>query len=131
MFIYKNIFNNVNVIVDCMKFIYKDKLCIFVLFFYCFGFVLGISVCVIKGVIMVLFDYFNFFKVMEIVYFEKCIGLYGVFIMFIVILQYFEFDKFDFFFFWIGIMVGVFCFIKVMREVVEKMNMKEIIIVYG
>lgn len=51
--------------------------------------------------------------------------------MFIAILEHPEFNKFDFSSLRTGIMAGAPCPIKVMREVVEKMHMKEITIAYG
>ncbi|ADQ04211.1 AMP-dependent synthetase and ligase [Caldicellulosiruptor owensensis OL] len=131
MLTHKNILNNANAIADCMQLTYKDKLCIPVPFFHCFGLVLGISACVTKGATMVPLDHFNPLKVMETVHFERCTGLHGVPTMFIAILQHPDFDKFDFSSLRTGIMAGAPCPIKVMREVVEKMHMKEITIAYG
>lgn len=131
MLTHKNILNNANAIADCMKLTYKDRLCIPVPFFHCFGLVLGISACMTNGATMVPLDHFNPLKVMETVHFERCTGLHGVPTMFIAILQHPEFNKFDFSSLRTGIMAGAPCPIKVMREVIEKMHMKEITIAYG
>ncbi|ADQ07608.1 AMP-dependent synthetase and ligase [Caldicellulosiruptor hydrothermalis 108] len=131
MLTHKNILNNANAIADCMKLTHKDKLCIPVPFFHCFGLVLGIGACMTKGATMVPLDHFNPLKVMETIHFERCTGLHGVPTMFIAILQHPEFDKFNFSSLRTGIMAGAPCPIKVMREVVEKMHMREITIAYG
>jgi fatty-acyl-CoA synthase len=62
---------------------------------------------------------------------EKCTALYGVPTMFIAILDHKLFPKFDFRSLRTGIMAGSPCPIHVMKQVIEKMYMKEITIVYG
>lgn len=97
----------------------QDWVCIFVLLYYCFGMVMGNLVCLIQGVVVILLsEVFDFEIVLEIVEVECCIVLYGVFIMFIVELEMLNFDEFDFSFLCIGIMVGSFCFVDVMCNVI-------------
>jgi len=131
MLTHKNILNNGNAIADCMKLTHTDRLCIPVPFFHCFGCVLGITACITKGATMVPLDHFNPQMVMEVVHFQKCTALHGVPTMFIAILQHPDFDKYDYSSLRTGIMAGSPCPIKVMREVVDRMNMKEITIAYG
>lgn len=131
MLTHKNILNNGYAIAECMKLSHNDKLCIPVPFFHCFGLVLGITACVTKGATMVPLDHFNPLMVMETVHFERCTALHGVPTMFIAILQHPDFNKFDFSSLRTGIMAGAPCPIKVMQEVVEKMNMTQITIAYG
>lgn len=131
MLTHKNILNNGNAIADCMKLTHKDRLCIPVPFFHCFGCVLGITACVTKGATMVPLDHFNPVKVMETVHAQKCTALHGVPTMFIAMLQHPDFNKYDFSSLRTGIMAGAPCPIKVMQEVVEKMNMRQITIAYG
>lgn len=43
--------------------------------------------------------------------------------MFIDMFNYYDFDFFDFFFLYIGVMVGLFCFIEILKQVISWMNM--------
>ena len=126
-----NIVNNGKSIGDCMKFTYKDKLCIPVPFFHCFGLVLGIMACVTHGSTMVPLLWFTPMKVMHAVEYEKCTALHGVPTMYISILEHRDFKKYDYSSLRTGLMSGTVCPIKVMKQVVNEMNMREITIAYG
>jgi fatty-acyl-CoA synthase len=131
MLTHYNIINNGAAVADCMKLTYKDRLCIPVPFFHCFGCVLGVMACVTKGATMVPLDHFNPIKVMKAVQAERCTALHGVPTMFISILENSHFKEFDFSSLRTGIMAGAPCPINVMRRVIDEMNMKEITIAYG
>lgn len=131
MLTHYNIINNGNAIADCMRLTYRDRLCIPVPLFHCFGCVLGVMACVTKGATMVLIDHYNPIKVMEAVQRERCTGLHGVPTMFIGILENQKFNEYDFSTLRTGIMAGSPCPTKIMRQVIEKMNMKDITIAYG
>jgi fatty-acyl-CoA synthase len=62
---------------------------------------------------------------------EKITAFHGVPTMFIAMLEHPDFDKTDFSHIRTGIMAGSPCPVKVMRDVIEKMNMTEICITYG
>ena len=62
---------------------------------------------------------------------EKCTAIYGVPTMFIAILEHKLFSKFDFSSLRTGIMAGSVCPVQTMRQVTEKMYMKQITSVYG
>lgn len=126
-----NIVNNGKCIGDCMHFTHDDRLCIPVPFFHCFGLVLAIMACVTHGTTMVPLEYYQPLKVMQTVQDEQCTALHGVPTMFIGILEHPEFNKFDLSSLRTGIMAGSPCPVKVMQEVVDKMNMKDITIAYG
>jgi len=131
MLTHKNIVNNGFAIGACMKFTEKDRLCIPVPFFHCFGLVLAILACVTHGSTMLPLLYYSPLKVMRTIEYEKCTALHGVPTMFIGILEHRDFDKYDYSTLRTGIMAGSPCPIKVMQDVIEKMNMKEITIAYG
>ncbi|ASK63423.1 AMP-binding protein [Virgibacillus phasianinus] len=131
MLTHHNIVNNGNQIADCMKLTNKDRLCIPVPFFHCFGCVLGILAAVSKGATMVLLEQFEPERVMKAVSDEKCTGLHGVPTMFIAELNHPRFDTFDFSYLRTGIMAGSTCPMEVMTNVMEKMGAKEITIAYG
>lgn len=125
-----NILNNGRQIGDCMKFSTKDKLCITVPFFHCFGLVLGQMACITHATTMVPVNYYSPIKVMEACEKEKCTALHGVPTMFIAILEHPRFKEFKFNL-RTGIMAGSPCPIKVMRQVIDEMGASDITIVYG
>lgn len=131
MLTHNNIVNNGLAIGDCMKFTEKDRLCIPVPFFHCFGLVLAIMACVTHGSTMVPLLYFTPMKVMHTIEYERCTAVHGVPTMYIAMLEHRDFDSYDFSSLRTGIMAGSPCPEKVMREVVEKMNMREITITFG
>lgn len=131
MLTHKNIVNNGLCIGDCMKFTEKDRLCIPVPFFHCFGLVLAIMACVTHGSTMLPLLWYTPMKVMHTIEYERCTAVHGVPTMYIGILEHRDFDKYDYSSLRTGIMAGSPCPIRVMQDVVEKMNMKEITIAYG
>ena len=131
MLTHYNIVNNGKAIGDCMKFTHDDKLCIVVPFFHCFGMVLAMMACLTHATAMVPVDVYSPVKVMDALQNEKCTAFHGVPTMFIGMLEHPDFEKYDFSHMRTGIMAGSPCPIKVMEQVVEKMNMREITITYG
>lgn len=131
MLTHYNIINNGKSIGDGMKFTNKDKLLITVPMFHCFGLVLGLMSCITHATTMVPVESFSPTKVMNAITVEKCTAVHGVPTMFIAMLEHPDFDKYDFSSLRTGIMAGSPCPIKVMRQVVDKMNMTEITIVFG
>ncbi|KAA0258040.1 AMP-binding protein [Deferribacter autotrophicus] len=131
MLTHYNILNNAYAIGMIMKFTDKDRLCIPVPFFHCFGLVLSILVCLTHGATMVPVEYFNPIEVLKTVEKEKCTALHGVPTMFISELQVLEYENFDISSLRTGIMAGSPCPVEVMKKVMDVMNMKEITIVYG
>ncbi len=131
MLTHYNIVNNGKSIGDCMLFSTADRLCIPVPFFHCFGLVLAIMACVTHGSTMLPLAYFQPLRVMETVSQEKCTALHGVPTMYIAVMEHPDFEKYDYSSLRTGIMAGSSCPIKVMQDVIDKMNMKEITIAYG
>ncbi|MDR3263235.1 MAG: AMP-binding protein [Clostridiales bacterium] len=126
-----NLVNNGKSIGDCMKLTEKDKYCICVPFFHCFGLVLSIFACVTHGSSMIPIEYYRPVSVMSALSNEKCTAINGVPTMFIAMLEHADFLKYDFSHLRTGIMAGSPCPVKAMQDVVDKMNMKEITIVFG
>lgn len=114
-----------------MNFSEKDKLCVVVPFFHCFGMVLAVMACLTHSTSMVPVDIYSPVKVMNAITSERCTAVHGVPTMFIGMLEHPDFDKYDFSSLRTGIMAGSPCPIKVMRQVIDKMNMHEITITYG
>ncbi|MEG6614860.1 AMP-binding protein [Peptococcaceae bacterium 1198_IL3148] len=126
-----NLIGNASSIADCMRFTDQDRLCIPVPFFHCFGSVLATLACVVSGATMVPLVSFNPIKVLETVEKERCTALHGVPTMFITELECLSKGIYDLSSLRTGIMAGSPCPIEVMKAVIERMNMKEIVITYG
>lgn len=109
----------------------KDRVCLPVPLFHCFGCVLGVMACVNHGATMVILESFSPIQVMASVDEERCTGLYGVPTMFLALLEHKAFSKFDFSCLRTGIMAGAVCPEPLMRRVMEDLYMKEITICYG
>lgn len=131
MLTHANIINNGFNIGECMKFTEKDRLCIPVPFFHCFGCVLAVLACVTHGSTMVPVEIFDPLKVLQTIEAEKCTAVHGVPTMFIAELEHPEFKKFDLSSLRTGIMAGSPCPIEVMKRVIRDMHASEITIAYG
>jgi fatty-acyl-CoA synthase len=126
-----NIVNNGFNIGECMKFTDKDRLCIPVPFFHCFGCVLGVMACVTHGTAMVPVEIFDPLTVLRTIEKERCTAVHGVPTMFIAELEHPDFPKFDLTSLRTGIMAGSNCPIEVMKKVISQMHAGEITIAYG
>ena len=131
MLTHYNLVNNGFQIGECMKFTERDRLCIPVPFFHCFGCVLGVMVCVTHGSTMVPVEIFDPLKVLQTIEKEKCTAVHGVPTMFIAELEHPEFANFDLTSMRTGIMAGSVCPIEVMKRAVKDMHVTEITSVYG
>ena len=131
MLTHYNILNNAYYVGSVMGLTERDRMCIPVPFFHCFGCVLSTLNCVVHGSTMVPIEIFNAEKVLQAVEKERCTALQGVPTMFIAELQHPEFDKYDLSSLRTGIMAGAPCPIEVMVSVMDKMHLKEITICYG
>jgi fatty-acyl-CoA synthase len=127
-----NLVNNGYFIGECMDFTDKDRLCIPVPFYHCFGMVLSNLACMTHGATMVLpAEYFDPVSTMSAIEKERCTAVHGVPTMFVAELEHPDFNKFDFSSLRTGIMAGSPCPIEFMKKVNTLMNMKEVVITYG
>ncbi|MCK9222537.1 MAG: AMP-binding protein [Limnochordia bacterium] len=126
-----NILNNGKAIGDCMNFTTKDRLCIPVPLFHCFGCVLGVMACVTHASTMVPVDYFRPKWVLEALSKERCTAIHGVPTMFIAVLGHPDFDKYDLSNLRTGIMAGSTCPTEVMKAAINRMGVREITSAYG
>lgn len=126
------VLNNGYIIGSGMGFTEKDRLCIPVPFYHCFGMVLSNLACTTHGSTMVLpAPSFDAEEVLKTVQNERCTALHGVPTMFIAELSHPNFLKYNLKTLRTGIMAGSPCPVEVMKQVNQKMNMSEIVIVYG
>lgn len=127
-----NVLNNGYFVGEAMKLTERDRLCIPVPLYHCFGMVLGVLACVTHGAAMIFpSEGFDPGAVLEAVSEERCTGLHGVPTMFIAVLEHPEFKRFDLGSLRTGIMAGAPCPIEVMRKVIDRMHMREVTICYG
>jgi fatty-acyl-CoA synthase len=127
-----NILNNGFFIGEALHLSARDRVCIPVPFYHCFGMVLGNLACTTHGsCIVVPGESFEALAAMETVQAEHCTALYGVPTMFIGELDHPRFTDFDFSSLRTGIMAGSPCPVEVMRKVQSLMHMPEVTICYG
>ncbi|HVC78279.1 MAG TPA: AMP-binding protein [Candidatus Micrarchaeaceae archaeon] len=127
-----SILNNGYFIGETLRYSERDRVCIPVPFYHCFGMVLGNLACTTHGATMVIpGEGFDPIAVMETVEKERCTSLYGVPTMFIGELDHPRFKDFDFSTLRTGIMAGSPCPVEVMKKVQTVMHIPEMTIAYG
>jgi len=127
-----NILNNGYFVGRAMRLTERDRICIPVPLYHCFGMVMGNLAAVTLGAAMVYpGEGFDPLATLETVEREKCTALYGVPTMFIAELDHPEFARFDLKSLRTGIMAGAPCPVEVMKRVNSAMNMGEVTIAYG
>ena len=127
-----NLLNNSYFIGEAMRLTERDRTCIPVPLYHCFGMCHGNLATLSHGGTMVYPDEaFDPTSVLETVETEKCTVLHGVPTMFILELDHPDFKQYDVSSLRTGAMGGTPCPIEVMRRVVNEMNMKEVTITYG
>ncbi|KXS56765.1 MAG: AMP-binding protein [Candidatus Adiutrix intracellularis] len=109
----------------------RDRICLPVPLFHCFGLVLGAMAALNHGSTMIILDIYSAFDILVEIEKEKCTAIYGVPTMFITLLEQKNFKKFDLSSLRTGIMAGSPCPVKTMIEVIERMHASEITICYG
>ena len=127
-----NIVNNARFTAERMQFSERDRLCIPVPLYHCFGMVLGVLGCVSKGAAMVFpGEAFTAPDTLEAVSKDRCTALFGVPTMFVAMLEELGNGSYDVSRLRTGMMAGAPCPIEVMRRVIDEMNMSEVTIGYG
>ena len=127
-----NILNNAFFGGEIMGLRERDRLCIPVPLYHCFGMVLGNLACITHGATMVFpGESFDPLSVLETVEAERCTALHGVPTMFIAEMEHPEFRRFDLTSLRAGLMAGSPCPIEVMRRCISQMHQREITIGYG
>ena len=131
MLTHYNVVNNGKCIGDRMDLSTADRMMIQVPMFHCFGMVLAMTATMTHGGTCLPLPYFSTKASLACINSEHVTAFHGVPTMFIAMLEHPDFEKTDFSYMRTGIMAGSPCPISTMRDVVEKMHMKEITIVYG
>ena len=127
-----NVLNNGYFIAQTLRYTERDRVCVPVPFYHCFGMVIGNLACASCGACVVVpGEAFEPLAVLEAVAAERCTSLYGVPMMFIAELDHPQFGAFDLTSLRTGVMAGSACPIEVMRSVQARMGMREVTICYG
>ncbi|MCR4772587.1 MAG: AMP-binding protein [Oscillospiraceae bacterium] len=131
MLTHYNVVNDGKCIGDRMDLSTADRMMIQVPMFHCFGMVLAMTASMTHGTSLFPLPYFSAKPALACINNERITCFHGVPTMFIAMLEHEDFPKTDFSYMRTGIMAGSPCPISVMQDVVDKMNMTEITIVYG
>jgi fatty-acyl-CoA synthase len=129
---HRNILNNGYFVGRALALSERDRLCIPVPLYHCFGMVMGNLACLTHGAAMILVGAgFDAARTLEVVDAEQCTALYGVPTMFVDMLSRLAGGPFDLSSLRTGIMAGSPCPIEVMRSVRDRMHMTDLTICYG
>ena len=132
MLSHHNIVNNGFFVAELQRFTERDRVCIPVPFYHCFGMVMGNLGATTHGACMVIpAPAFEPKATLQAVHQERCTSLYGVPTMFIAELADPDFHNFDLGSLRTGIMAGSPCPVEVMKKVIDRMGMREVTICYG
>jgi fatty-acyl-CoA synthase len=127
-----NILNNAYFSAMAMHFSEKERLCVPVPFYHCFGMVLANLLCLSVGACIVIpCEHFDAVAVMQAIETEKCTAVHGVPTMFIAEMEHPKFRDFDLSSLRTGIMAGAPCPPELLKRVMEEMHCGEILIGYG
>jgi len=127
-----NILNNAFFIGEGCRYTERDRVCVPVPFYHCFGMVLGNLACTTHGACIVIpAPGFDPAQTLAAVQAERCTSLYGVPTMFIAELALPGFADYDLSTLRTGIMAGSPCPVEVMKRVISEMHMTEVTICYG
>ncbi|AIY00609.1 substrate--CoA ligase [Arthrobacter sp. PAMC 25486] len=129
---HRNILNNGYFVTETIRFTERDKLCVPVPFYHCFGMVMGNLGATTHGAAIVIpAASFDPAATLAAVQEERCTALYGVPTMFIAELNLPEFSSYDLSSLRTGIMAGSPCPVEVMKRTMTEMNMAGVSIAYG
>jgi len=127
-----NILNNGYFVGRGIKLTERDRICIPVPLYHCFGMVMGNLAAITHGASMIYpAESFDPTRTLEAVDRERATALFGVPTMFIAELETPEFARYDLSSLRTGIMAGSPCPVEVMKRVISQMNLAEITNCYG
>jgi fatty-acyl-CoA synthase len=127
-----NILNNGYFVGRELRLTERDRICIPVPLYHCFGMVMGNLAAITHGAAMIYpSESFDPQKTLAAVDAERATALYGVPTMFIAELEAPDFSSFDLSSLRTGIMAGSPCPVEVMKRVISEMHLAEITICYG
>ncbi|MGW6915802.1 AMP-binding protein [Kitasatospora sp. NPDC054939] len=129
---HRNILNNGYFVGALCGYTEHDRICVPVPFYHCFGMVMGNLAALAHGACVVIpAPSFEPAATLRAAAAERCTSLYGVPTMFIAELNDPAFADHDLSTLRTGIMAGSPCPVEVMKQVVERMGMRDVSICYG
>jgi len=127
-----NILNNGFFVGETLNYTETDRICVPVPFYHCFGCVMGNLAALTHGAaIVVPAETFDPEATLRAIEAERCTSIYGVPTMFIAQLEHPSMPTRSLGSLRTGIMAGSPCPIEVMRQVIDRMHVREITICYG
>ena len=131
MLTHRNIVNNGYWLAEGIALTPRDKLCLPVPLFHCFGCVIGVLGAYTHAAALVPLESFDPLRALQYVEGERCTAIYGVPTMFLAELEQLDLRTFDLSTLRTGIMAGSLCPEPLMRKAMERMNLTELTIAYG
>ena len=127
-----NIVNNARITAGALGMTERDRLCVPLPFYHCFGMVVSNLVCLNSGACIVIpADHFEPGATLRAIQIERCTAVHGVPTMFAAELDHPDFDSFDLTSLRTGIMAGAPCPPELMHRVVHDMGCRDLLIGYG
>ena len=128
----RNIINNGANLARALGFTPRDRLCLPMPLYHCFGMVMGVLACVTTGATIVLpAETFNAQAVLHAIETERCTALYGVPTMYITLLADPALPATNVSTLRTGVMSGALCPIDLMEGARDRLGIKDLIICYG
>ena len=132
MLTHRNQVNNGKLLATGMRYTERDRICVPVPMYHCFGCVIGTMSALASGAAIILPNWtFDARATLAAVQAERATSLYGVPAMFIAQLGLPEFGSFKLSSLRTGMMAGAPCPVEVMKRVIEEMHCPELTIGYG
>jgi fatty-acyl-CoA synthase len=127
-----NILNNGFFVGQTLKYSHEDRICVPVPFYHCFGCVMGNLAAVTHGAAVVIpAETFDAEATLRAIEAHRCTSIYGVPTMFIAQLDHPTFASIRLDSLRTGIMAGAPCPVEVMRNVIDRMHVRDVTICYG
>jgi len=127
-----NVLNNGFFVGEVLRYTAEDRICTPVPFYHCFGCVMANLAALTHGAAVIIpAESFDPEATLRAIDAQRCTSIYGVPTMFIAMLGHPSFDSVRLDSLRTGIMAGAPCPIEVMRQVIDRMHVREVTICYG
>ena len=127
-----NILNNGFFVGEALRYTADDRICTPVPFYHCFGCVMAnLAALTHAAAVIVPAESFDPEATLRAIEMHRCTSIYGVPTMFIAMLSHECFDHVRLDSLRTGVMAGSPCPIEVMRQVIDRMHVREVTICYG
>ncbi len=127
-----NVLNNGFFVGEVLRYTAEDRICAPVPFYHCFGCVMANLAALTHGAAVIIpAESFDPEATLRAIDAQRCTSIYGVPTMFIAMLGHPSLDSVRLDSLRTGIMAGSPCPIEVMRQVIDRMHVREVTICYG